>query len=180
MDDLVLQAMAKWPDVPDCYGWLGLDARGRWYLRDALVQARGDFAQARGDCVQHDKLLAFIGRNYAVDERGCWFFQNGPQRVFVELECAPWVWHLQVDGSVQAHTGMQPKRIEACLMDEQGRAFLLSSSGLGLVHSRDMLLLAQALEEQRWPLRELGAADLPRQFGFVLSPAALVADDRQK
>ena len=32
MDDIVLQAMVKWPKVPACYGWLGLDARGRWYL----------------------------------------------------------------------------------------------------------------------------------------------------
>lgn len=28
MDDIVKQAMVKWPNVPDCYGWLGLDARG--------------------------------------------------------------------------------------------------------------------------------------------------------
>ena len=175
MDDLVIQAMAKWPNVPDCYGWLGLDARGRWYLRDAQVQACGDFTQARGDLLQHEKLMAFIGRNYAVDERGCWFFQNGPQRVFVELECAPWVWNLQVDGTVLAHTGAQPGTIYECWLDEQGRAFLRSSSGLGLVHSRDMGLLAQALEEQRWPLCELCAADMPGQFGFVLSPAALNA-----
>ena len=28
MDDLVRAAMAKWPHVPDCRGWLALDARG--------------------------------------------------------------------------------------------------------------------------------------------------------
>ena len=39
MDDIVKQALAKWPNVPDCYGWLGLDARGHWYLRDDAVQA---------------------------------------------------------------------------------------------------------------------------------------------
>ena len=43
MDDLVLQAMAKWPNVPDCYGWLGLDARGDWYMRDDQTQALGAF-----------------------------------------------------------------------------------------------------------------------------------------
>ena len=37
MDELVQQAMAKWPNVPHCYGWLGLDARGRWYLRDRVI-----------------------------------------------------------------------------------------------------------------------------------------------
>jgi hypothetical protein len=30
MDDIVKQAMAKWPNVPACHGWLGLDARGHW------------------------------------------------------------------------------------------------------------------------------------------------------
>ena len=34
MDDIVKQAMAKWPNVPACWGWLGLDARGNWWLRD--------------------------------------------------------------------------------------------------------------------------------------------------
>ena len=44
MDDIVKQAMAKWPNVPHCYGWLGLDARGNWYMRDDPSQARGSFA----------------------------------------------------------------------------------------------------------------------------------------
>ena len=44
MDDIVKQAMAKWPTVPDCYGWLGLDARGNWYMRDDRAQACGNFA----------------------------------------------------------------------------------------------------------------------------------------
>jgi hypothetical protein len=39
MDDIVKAAMAKWPDVPDCYGWLALDARGNWRMRDARCQA---------------------------------------------------------------------------------------------------------------------------------------------
>ena len=86
MDDIVRQAMAKWPNVPDCHDWLGLDARGHWYMRDDRVQAAGPFPEVKGSLLRHDKLVAFIGRNYAADERGCWFFQNGPQRVFVELE----------------------------------------------------------------------------------------------
>lgn len=43
MDDIVKQALAKWPNVPDCYGWLGLDARGRWFMRDdAALMARSN------------------------------------------------------------------------------------------------------------------------------------------
>ena len=58
MDDIVRQAMAKWPHVPACYGWLGLDARGQWWLRDAEAQACGGFASgragARGTLLRHD------------------------------------------------------------------------------------------------------------------------------
>src|SRR4029450_12811758 len=106
MDDIVKQALAKWPNVPHCYGWLGLDARGNWYLRDDRTQAEGPFAEARGSMLQHDKLIAFIGRNYDHDERGQWFFQNGPQRVYVELDAAPWVWRVGDDFAVHSHTGI--------------------------------------------------------------------------
>ncbi|RCW74665.1 DUF2946 family protein [Pseudorhodoferax soli] len=175
MDDIVRQAIAKWPNVPDCYGWLGLDARGGWYLRDAQAQAAGAFAQggaAKGDLLRHDKLLAFIGRNYACDARGCWFFQNGPQRVFVELEAAPWVWRVAPDFSLSAHTGTAA-RLERALMDDQGRVFALTDLGLGLVHSLDVVLVASAVEQAGWVLEEVKAADLPAAYGFVTSPQRL-------
>ena len=68
--------MAKWPDVPHCYGWLGLDARGNWYMRDDATQAAGPFAQSKGSLLQHDKLIDFIGRNYASDEQGGGIFKT--------------------------------------------------------------------------------------------------------
>jgi len=93
MDDLVRQAMAKWPHVPDCYGWLGLDSRGQWHMRDDRVQALGSFqsglAGAKGSVLRHEKLIDFIHRNYEADAQGRWYFQNGPQRVYVELETTP-------------------------------------------------------------------------------------------
>jgi len=83
MDEIVKAALKKWPNVPACVGWLGLDARGDWYMRDDRVQAAGPFPQVKGSRLLHDKLVAFIGRNYERDDGGCWFFQNGPQRVYV-------------------------------------------------------------------------------------------------
>ncbi|MCE1249725.1 MAG: DUF2946 family protein [Comamonadaceae bacterium] len=171
MDDIVKQALAKWPQVPACHGWLGLDARGRWYLRDAQVQAQGPFPQVRGTLVEHEKLLAFIGRNYEPDAQGCWFFQNGPQRVYVELEATPWIWRLSAEGTVNAHTGIAAL-VHECLLDEAGRGYLCTDRGLGLVHSLDVPLLAQWLEDGRWPLTEVQSADLPLRYGFVRSPAA--------
>ena len=170
MDDIVKQALAKWPNVPDCYGWLGLDARGRWFMRDDAAQAAGDFPQSRGSWLRHEKLIDFIGRNYESDDEGRWFFQNGPQRVYVELECTPWVWQVLPDYRLQSHTGLQTSAGE-CLLDEEGRLYIASPQGLGLVHSQDMVLAAEAVEQGVWVPRDVVSADLPAQYGFVLSPA---------
>ena len=170
MDDIVKQALVKWPNVPDCYGWLGLDARGRWFMRDDAAQAAGDFPQSRGSWLRHEKLIDFIGRNYESDDEGRWFFQNGPQRVYVELECTPWVWQVLPDYRLQSHTGLQTSAGE-CLLDEEGRLYIASPQGLGLVHSQDMVLAAEAVEQGVWVPRDVVSADLPAQYGFVRSPA---------
>ena len=170
MDDIVKQALAKWPNVPDCYGWLGLDARGRWFMRDDAAQAAGDFPQSRGSWLRHEKLIDFIGRNYESDDEGRWFFQNGPQRVYVELECTPWVWQVLPDYRLQSHTGLQTSAGE-CLLDEEGRLYIASPQGLGLVHSQDMVLAAEAVEQGVWVPRDVVSADLPAQYGFVRSTA---------
>ena len=70
MDDIVKQAMAKWPNVPHCYGWLRLDARGVFRMCDEVAQKNA----SAGDPIRHTSLLAFIYRNYASDEHGAWFF----------------------------------------------------------------------------------------------------------
>jgi len=171
MDDIVKQALAKWPNVPHCYGWLGLDARGRWYMRDDRTQAAGSFPQAKGSLLQHEKLIDFIHRNYEADEAGQWFFQNGPQRVYVELEATPLVWRLAADGSVTSHTG-KPATVEQCLLDALGRVYLATPLGLGLVHTLDVGLAADAVEQGRWTPVEVQAEELPARYGFVPSPAA--------
>lgn len=174
MDPLVEAALKKWPNVPHCYGWLALDARGDWYMRDDRIQAAGPFPQVKGSRIDHDKLLAFIGRNYAADERGCWFFQNGPQRVYVQLEAAPWVWRLQqgADGRCQvvSHTGLaaQPQQV---WLDEAGRIFLATDQGLGLVHTLDTGLAADAIERREWAdPKERPFGQLPAHFGYCLVP----------
>lgn len=173
MDDIVRQAIAKWPHVPDCYGWLGLDARGQWFLRDDATQAHGPFPLAKGTLLRHEKLIAFIHRNYEADAQGRWYFQNGPQRVYVELEAAPLVWRMGADGAVAAHTGWAAEPTE-CLVDEAGHVYLVAAQGLGLVHSLDVPLAAQAVEQGRWVLREVRTNELPALYGFVRSPAGLL------
>ena len=171
MDDIVKAALKKWPNVPACRGWLALDARGDWYMRDDRTQAAGPFPQVKGSCIRHDKLREFIARNYEADADGCWFFQNGPQRVFVELEAAPWVWRVAPDRAVSAHDG-RPARVQAVFVDEQGRVFLRTDLGFGIVHTLDMVAVADAVEAGDWAPEPVRGADLPRREGYLLSPQA--------
>lgn len=175
MDDTVAAALAKWPNVPHCRGWLGLDARGDWYLRDDRVQAAGAFPQSKGSRLEHVGLREFIERNYDCDDDGAWFFQNGPQRVYVELEAAPWVWRLQRStGSsvnLRSHSG-RSARFASAWVDEHGHLFVDTDIGFGLVHTLDMETAADAVEQGLWQVRPVTGADLPGRFGFRLSPSA--------
>jgi hypothetical protein len=184
MDDIVKAALLKWPNVPDCYGWLGLDARGNWYLRDDQAQAAGAFGApsaepgrqiaSKGSLLQHDKLIDFIQRNYASNTQGQWFFQNGPQRVYVELEATPYIWRVgsAPDFDVAAHDG-QAVVTQRCIIDEHGRVYLETALGFGLVHTQDVLQAADAIERGLWVPQEVLAKDLQRRFSYVRSPQAI-------
>ncbi len=176
MDDIVKQALIKWPNVPDCYGWLGLDARGNWYMRDDQSQALGPFVSSnplsKGSLLKHEKLIDFIGRNYSPDKQGQWFFQNGPQRVYVELATTPLVWRVRDDFSIEDHMG-RPGRLQRCLLDEKGYLYLDADVGFGLVHSMDMDHAADAVAQGLWVPQEVLAHGLAERFGFVTSPQTL-------
>jgi hypothetical protein len=161
--------MAKWPNVPDCCGWLGLDARGDWYMRDAAAQALGPFPASKGSRLTHDKLIAFIARNYAADAQGRWFFQNGPQRVFVELECTPIVARLTPDLKVWSHTGVAFDAQEAWI-DEEGLLYLADPVCVARVHTQDMMLAVDWLDARHIQPQTTRAAELPLQYHFVRHP----------
>jgi hypothetical protein len=182
MDDIVRQAMAKWPNVPDCYGWLGLDSRGQWWMRDDKAQAMGAFQSglpgAKGSLLRHEKLIDFIQRNYEVDDQGCWYFQNGPQRVYIELEATPHVWRLSDDFEVHSQTGSVVKA-DRCLLDETGHVYLSTANGLGLVHTLDVGRLANALDLGLWSLQECVSSELPKLYGYVTSPQVVRLTQQQ-
>ena len=163
VDDIVKQAMVKWPNVPHCYGWLGLDERGDWYMRDDRVQALGGFKEAclrgdkaaKGSRLTHEKLIAFIERNYLseLDAKGeaQWFFQNGPQRVYVELAATPYIWRLAEDFTIQSHTGLEAS-YQSCSVDDAGRVYLKTDLGFGLVHTQDVHIAAEAIDQGVWSI----------------------------
>ena len=187
MDEIVSRSMLKWPDVPAVYGWLSLDRRGNW----AIKTAGGRFERIANAAVRE-----FIGRNYAADAGGRWYFQNGPQRVFVALDYTPWVYRLADAGEgILAHTGAVPHTLEAVFLDDAGALLLETEIGIGVLLDRDLSAFLERFTDVRGPLERLleevaqGAearamlhgksvrvararsADVPRRFGFVQRPA---------
>ena len=125
MDDQVLRSLIKWPNVPDCYGWLALDRRGQWRMRDEFTQQN----HLPGKVIQHAALNEFIIRNYACDEIGRYFFQNGPQRVFITLDATPWIARIIPSETGhhlinQCHQTMEPA---AALSDEKGNIYIVGT-----------------------------------------------------
>jgi hypothetical protein len=133
MDDIVKQALAKWPNVPHCYGWLALDARGNWRMRDERAQ----HLNLPGDKLTNAALVGFITRNYAADERGCWYFQNGPQRVYVALEATPYIVRTDPADGWRLHTGAPLGTPEAAFMTEAGALVLRHGDLVAQLDDRD-------------------------------------------
>ena len=140
-------------------------------ITNNCVPSTGPFPRVKGSRIQHDKLLAFIERNYAHDDAGCWFFQNGPQRVYVQLEAAPYVWRIGAapPWPVTAHTG-EEAQVHGAWLDEHGRLFLHADLGFGIVHTLDMGPAADAVEEGHWRPEAAHFDELPGRFGYRLMP----------
>jgi len=151
MDDAVARGMAKWPNVPAVYGWLSLDRRGNWRIK--------------GQKIANAALRDFIGRNYEPDARGCWYFQNGPQRVFVTLDYAPFVFHYEGQ-RLMDQCGREVSARETYL-DDEGSVLILGERGVGLLDDRDLERYAERAE-QLLPIRR---ADAAARFGFVAEPS---------
>jgi hypothetical protein len=193
MDDIVKQAIAKWPNVPHCYGWLGLDARGGWRMRDEAAQQ----ANGPGDRLTNPALVGFINRNYAHDERGCWFFQNGPQRVYVDLQATPFIARTDPAQGLLLQTGQALPSIDKAFLTETGEAIVQGGDVVALLDDRDVAQWLGAMEcdgapasddalmrwlagwtgelavhyrNQRVLVERITSAELPARFGFVRKP----------
>jgi hypothetical protein len=137
MDDIVLRGMVKWPDVPAVYGWLALNRRGQWLIK--------------GDPIGNPAVSSINGRNYERDGAGRWFFQNGPQRVFVSLDYTPLVYRaFAPEGSglcLEAHTGARATSLSGAWVDEDGILLVETEHGVGLIHDHDLQNMTQAFAD---------------------------------
>ena len=144
MDDLVLQAMARWPDVPAVHGWLRLDRRGHWMLVDRGQPGFDEALHGLGSEITSPQIVDFICRNYMGDDEGRWFWQNGPQRVFVDLDVAPLVLRVLGEGGqarLVAHTGAPVGRVDAAWSSPEGELILETDLGPGAIHDLDLAAL---------------------------------------
>jgi len=152
MDESVVRSMAKWPDVPDIYGWLSLDRRGNWRIK--------------GERIGNAALRDFISRNYTSNAQGRWFFQNGPQRVFVALAYMPLVARLE-NGALVDHCGRvygEPRRI---WLDDEGSILLSGALGPAVLDDRDLASFIERLGRSPEDLPRIPRAAVAQEFGFV-------------
>ncbi|WP_066633126.1 DUF2946 family protein [Bordetella sp. H567] len=201
MDASVLKSIARWPNIPAVAGWLSLDAAGRWRLHPD-----GDAAQGGpGVSIGNPAILAFMGRNYDHDEQGRWFFQNGPQRVYVRLDAAPYILRTSADATcLETHTGLPVQDVTAWYLDESHRLYASTDLGPGMIAGRDVSALMDAMRledgsdaleaaaglpedggalrvhhpasKQGAPLRRLRHDAIERELGFVANPRTSSSD----
>ena len=194
MDDIVKQAMAKWPNVPHCYGWLALDARGGWRMRDEAAQRAG----AAGDRLNNPALVGFINRNYLHDERGNWYFQNGPQRVYVNLEATPFIARTDPEQGLVLQTGQALAEFERVYLSDTGALVFVAGDTVAQLDDRDVAQVLGLLEldgaaapdeavmawlehgegclalpwaGRRLAVERVAGEQMPARFGFNRTPA---------
>ena len=152
MDESVVRSMAKWPDVPGVYGWLSLDRRGNWLIK--------------GERIGNLALREFIGRNYQSDAQGRWYFQNGPQRVFVKFAYTPLVARLE-NGALVDHCGRVYGEPHGIWLDDEGSILLAGALGPALLDDRDLASFIEGLGRAPEDLPRISRAEVAQKFGFL-------------
>lgn len=151
MDDRVLRALDKWPNVPAVFGWLALDMRGRWRLD--------------GSVIRNANTNDAINRNYDHDDDGQWFYQNGPQRVYVDLAYTPWVYRLDGSGALMTHTSLPVEHLEQVWLDEAHHLLLRSEWGIGVVSDQDLAPMLDRLLDATGAVMEWEDLECQMQSG---------------
>jgi hypothetical protein len=186
MEDWVQRSLKRWPNVPALYGWLRLDRRGHWLIK--------------GEVISRLQIIDTINRNYAADDQGRWYFQNGPQRGYMQLEYAPLVLRATVNDVLMTHTDRLVAQVSDVFMDETGALLLRTEHGPGALIDdelewalhritvngaaidNDQLAIALALPsgeqtamtlrlgQLQIPIARLDVATAPSCLGFVRDP----------
>lgn len=167
MEAWVHRALARWPNVPALFGWLSLDGRGHWRIR--------------GERISRPQIIDTIKRNYAADEHGRWYFQNGPQRGYVALESAPIILRVDGGGHLMTHADEAVRDVREVLLDEHGALWMRTEHGPAVLDGDDLewalSRLTDAENDNVIDDAQLGAA-LDHDSG-VATALTLRLDDRR-
>ena len=200
MDQATIQALQKWPQVPNCYGWLNFDRRGEWRIQNEYAQQH----RLSGEKITHTGFKQYIEYHLAKDHHGNHFFQNGPQRVFVSFAYCPWVvrFYPLADGHWELKTTfgqtIQPigcyldeqdqisfeAMFEVLEQDENGKFVPKQIKSIGLLHDHDLDIfsafakifqnscgsLGEFLWQKKMSIEPINSKDLPRLFQFIKNP----------
>jgi hypothetical protein len=137
--------MRRWPNVPALFGWLGLDRRGRWLIRDEVIR--------------HPRIIHTISRNYACDAHGRWLFQNGPQRGFVRLASTPMILKTTGDETLITHTELRVEHATAAFLTDEASIVLSTEHGPGEIVGADLDWALQRLQRADENVTEEALAD---------------------
>jgi hypothetical protein len=157
MDDAVLRSLARWPDVPAVHGWLALDRRGNFMLRVPGTE--------RFERIGNSALREFIARNYESDAQGRWYFQNGPQRVYVRLAYTPLIAHFEGE-ELFDQCGRPFGEAEQIFLDDEGSVLVQHGSAIALLDDRDLERYAESAQL----LQRINRDEVAARFGFVADP----------
>jgi hypothetical protein len=163
-------------------------------MRDEAAQQAG----RAGDRIANAALLNFINRNYAHDGDGRWYFQNGPQRVYVDLEATPYVARTDPAQGFLLQTGEALAQIDQAYMTERGQLILQSGDKVALLDDRDLAQCTGTLaidgapasddrligwlteaapaamvmrhQGRELPVQRIDSGELAQRFGFVPQP----------
>ena len=165
-------------------------------MRDERAQQ----LELAGDKINHPALLGFINRNYTNDAQGRWYFQNGPQRVYVDLELTPYVVRTAPDAGLLLHTGPSLELPAQAWLTPTGQLLLATATSVAAVDDRDGATILAGLRcagtaaseqqvlhwldgsdehplhwcygQQEFLLQRIDCCELEAHFGFVAKPRA--------
>lgn len=138
MEPWALNAMQRWPNVPALFGWLSLDRRGRWLIKDEVIS--------------RPQIIDTINANYGVDDYGRWYFQNGPQRGFMQLAYAPLIARREGNDLV-THTQQRVEQLKQVYLDEEGSLLLITEHGPAGLLDTDLDWALERLYQQSNPVQ---------------------------
>ena len=130
MDEIVKQAMAKWPNVPSVFGWLGLDRRGKWRIKGERIANPASPISSAAITSTTRKAAGFsrTGRSACSSRSNTRRSSSASTGTPIPRAAL----------RIEAHTGRAVHRIDGAWIDDAGIVLLATDAGVGMIDDRDL------------------------------------------